>query len=209
MMEKSSNHYYLICFNLRAAEIDIIDNDPNDIDDISVKYGNVPNAIVRINYIHTIVFFSCIIGFKFIRLIIFFSQVDSFVEYLRKKGHPKCSELLKAKPKHLKLNHSFVGNDSGVFVMRYMETYLGRGTFSHDLKEEEEGLKRQLKMLRVKFLTKMILLEINDQREVILKEANAFVKKQKESSKLVTNDNVNDNQDLLEKITERVKMITQ
>ena len=68
-----------------------------------------------------------------------------------------------------------------------------------DLKKEEEGIKRQLNMLRVKYLTKMILLEINDQREIILIEANAFAKKQKESSKLVTNENVNDNQALLKK----------
>lgn len=59
-------------------------------------------------------------------------------------------------------------------------------------------------MLHMKMLTKMILSEINDQREVILKEANAFVKKQKDSFKVVTNDNVNDNQDLLDKITERI-----
>lgn len=154
-------------------------------------------------------FYYCIIGFKYIILIIFFSQVDSFVEYHRKKGHPKCSELLTAKLKHVKLNHSFVGKDSGVLVMWCMGKYLGNGTFMQDLKKEEEGLKRELKMLRVNYLTKMILLEINDQREIILNEDNGFAKKKKESSKLVTNDNVNDNQALLKKITKHVKMITQ
>ncbi|PWA58131.1 ulp1 protease family, C-terminal catalytic domain-containing protein [Artemisia annua] len=165
-----------------TAEIDIMDNMYNEIDDISVRYGNVANAIV-----------------------------DSFVDYLRRVKHPSCTKLLTTKPKLVKVPWitKCIGKDSGVFVMRCTETYLGVGSFLCYLKKEEEGLKTELKMLRMKMLTKMILSEINDQREVILKEANVFVKKQKEPFKVVTNDNVNDNQDLLDKITERVKMISQ
>nr|GEW17794.1 ulp1 protease family, C-terminal catalytic domain-containing protein [Tanacetum cinerariifolium] len=36
---KRSHHFYLICFNLKTTEIDIIDNLNNDIEDISVRYG--------------------------------------------------------------------------------------------------------------------------------------------------------------------------
>ncbi|PWA44830.1 hypothetical protein CTI12_AA515750 [Artemisia annua] len=136
--------------------------------------------------------------------------VDSFVDYLRRVKHPSCTKLLTAKPKYVKVPWitKCIDKYSGVFVIRCMETYLGVGCFLYYLKKEEEGVKTELKMLRMKMLRKMILLEINDQREVILKEANVFVKNLKECFKLVTNDNVNDNQDLLDKITERVKMIS-
>ena len=111
-------------------------------------------------------------------------QVDSFLDYLLREDHPKGIELLKAKPKAVKLEWltKCMGKDSGVFVMRHMETYLGRGVFSHSLNKEEEGLKKQVNNLRIKFLSKMILLEINVQRKTILKEENQYAKKETKTS---------------------------
>ncbi|GKC56043.1 hypothetical protein Tco_1083641, partial [Tanacetum coccineum] len=39
---KRSHHFYLICFNMKTVEINIIDNLDNDIEDISVRYGELP-----------------------------------------------------------------------------------------------------------------------------------------------------------------------
>ncbi|GJW53778.1 hypothetical protein Tco_0097863 [Tanacetum coccineum] len=43
---KRSHHFYLICFNMKTAEIDIIDNLDNDVDDISVRYGELPIYLI-------------------------------------------------------------------------------------------------------------------------------------------------------------------
>ncbi|GKC32509.1 ulp1 protease family, C-terminal catalytic domain-containing protein, partial [Tanacetum coccineum] len=44
---KTSHHFYLICFNMKTAEIDIIDNLDNDVDDISVRYGELPIYLTK------------------------------------------------------------------------------------------------------------------------------------------------------------------
>ncbi|GKE22428.1 zinc finger CCCH domain-containing protein 19, partial [Tanacetum coccineum] len=42
---KDSNHHYIICFDMKNAEIDIIDNINNDVEDISVRYGAYAMAL--------------------------------------------------------------------------------------------------------------------------------------------------------------------
>ncbi|GKB92960.1 hypothetical protein Tco_0979097, partial [Tanacetum coccineum] len=44
-MSKKSNHFYVICFNLKTSEIEIIDNIDNGIDDIKTRYGGFPYAL--------------------------------------------------------------------------------------------------------------------------------------------------------------------
>ncbi|GJU76919.1 hypothetical protein Tco_1273989 [Tanacetum coccineum] len=44
---KRSHHFYLICFNMKTAEIDIIDNLDNDVDNISVRYGELPIYLIH------------------------------------------------------------------------------------------------------------------------------------------------------------------
>nr|GFB03997.1 ulp1 protease family, C-terminal catalytic domain-containing protein [Tanacetum cinerariifolium] len=58
--EETSNHYYLICFNMITAEIDIIDNIHNDLEDLDLRYS--PYAMALIN---------------------------SFIDYLEYIKHPK------------------------------------------------------------------------------------------------------------------------
>ncbi|GJR20031.1 hypothetical protein Tco_0968558 [Tanacetum coccineum] len=43
--EETSNHYYLICFNMMTAEIDIIDNIHNDLEDLDLRYGPYAMAL--------------------------------------------------------------------------------------------------------------------------------------------------------------------
>ncbi|GKB78926.1 hypothetical protein Tco_0945821, partial [Tanacetum coccineum] len=42
---KDSNHHYIICFDMKNAEIEIIDNINNEVEDISVRYGAYTMAL--------------------------------------------------------------------------------------------------------------------------------------------------------------------
>ncbi|GKB52007.1 hypothetical protein Tco_0902760, partial [Tanacetum coccineum] len=44
--EERRNHYYLICFNMMTAEIDIIDNIQNDLEDLDLRYGPYAMALL-------------------------------------------------------------------------------------------------------------------------------------------------------------------
>ncbi|GJU57277.1 hypothetical protein Tco_1235043, partial [Tanacetum coccineum] len=46
LSEETSNHHYLICFNMMTAEIDIIDNLHNDLEDLDLRYGPYAMALV-------------------------------------------------------------------------------------------------------------------------------------------------------------------
>ncbi|GJX05102.1 ulp1 protease family, C-terminal catalytic domain-containing protein [Tanacetum coccineum] len=95
---KDSNHYYIICFDMKNAEIDIIDNINNDVEDISERYGAYAVALI-----------------------------DSFINYLERHNHPSIFAIVNVNPKQvpMKWNTRNKSVDSGVFVMRHMETYLG------------------------------------------------------------------------------------
>ncbi|GJS80759.1 hypothetical protein Tco_0730640 [Tanacetum coccineum] len=45
LSEETSSHYYLICFNMMTAKIDIIDNLNNDLEDLDLRYGPYAMAL--------------------------------------------------------------------------------------------------------------------------------------------------------------------
>ncbi|GJU38688.1 FAR1 DNA binding domain, zinc finger, SWIM-type, MULE transposase domain containing protein [Tanacetum coccineum] len=96
--KKDSNHHYIICFDMKNAEIDIIDNINNDVEDISERYGAYAMALVRHN-------------------------------------HPSIFAIVNANPKQVPMTWKTSNNcvDSGVFVMRHMETYLGHEFWQEDV----------------------------------------------------------------------------
>nr|GEY01685.1 ulp1 protease family, C-terminal catalytic domain-containing protein [Tanacetum cinerariifolium] len=112
-MSKSSDHFYVICFNMKTFKIDIIDNIDNGIYDIPTRYGDLAGALI-----------------------------DSFVDYLEINSHPKCYELLGAEPKFIELAWSTKYNsvDCRIFVMRHMETYVGQGGSTKGLLRERHGV---------------------------------------------------------------------
>lgn len=67
MTENGSNHYFVICFNLKKGDIDILDNIDNCIEDISDRYGDYTTALVSISKDKKNVFFlhQCFITYKF------------------------------------------------------------------------------------------------------------------------------------------------
>ena len=138
-----------------------------------------------------------------------FGQIKSFIEYMKRQKHPKSDDFLKAKPKILQMEWRTIKNvtDCGVFVMRHMETYMGRGTFFHEFKKAGIGQIVQIKMLRAKYLAKIVLMDINEEKGKFLKEAEAYVKKIPTTLKLLSNENIKVPAALFEKINERVKKV--
>ncbi|GJU76662.1 ulp1 protease family, C-terminal catalytic domain-containing protein [Tanacetum coccineum] len=111
---KDSNHHYIICFNIKNAEIDIIDNINNDVEDISERYGAYAMALI-----------------------------DSFINYLERCYHPGIFAIVNVNPKQVPITWKTSNNcvDSGVFVMRHMETYLGSEEFcQEDAVEKKSSL---------------------------------------------------------------------
>ncbi|GKF31562.1 ulp1 protease family, C-terminal catalytic domain-containing protein, partial [Tanacetum coccineum] len=101
------------------------------------------------------------------------NAIDSFINYLKRANHSKISELLKAKPKQVPLDWKTTKNgvDCGVFVMRHMESYIGRGNFVYKFKKEGSGQKPEIKILRAKYLIKILLIDFNLKMEDLIKEA--------------------------------------
>ncbi|GJW04618.1 ulp1 protease family, C-terminal catalytic domain-containing protein [Tanacetum coccineum] len=168
--EETSNHYYLIFFNMMTAEIDIIDNIHNDLEDLNLRYG--PYAMALIN---------------------------SFIHYLEYIKHPKVDAFFSAIPKILRMPWRTTYNvvDCGLFVMRHMEMYNGSGIWINNMKNENEGQTSQINFFRAKYLAKILLLPCNLSKGEILKEANENWKKQQNNSKTVTSMDVKVNKNLM------------
>ncbi|GKC47569.1 hypothetical protein Tco_1065291, partial [Tanacetum coccineum] len=157
------------------AEIDIIDNINNDVEDISERYGAYAVALI-----------------------------DSFINYLERHNHPSIFAIVNANPKQvpMKWNTRNKSVDSGVFVMRHMETYLGH----EEIWQEDAGEKSQLYILRAKYLAKILLISFNQKKKELLKAATSYSKKQSKSSKIITNNDVKMNGDLLKIINKKLLM---
>ncbi|GKA37063.1 ulp1 protease family, C-terminal catalytic domain-containing protein [Tanacetum coccineum] len=176
-MSINSNHFYVICFNLKTSEIEIIDNIDNGIDDIKTRYGAFPYALM-----------------------------ESFIDYLERKKYQNCYDLILAEPKQVEFSWKTTCNsyDYGVFVMRHMETYLGKGDFLQELKKEGPGQKVQLNMLRAKYMVKILLMSFNEKKKTLLKEAQAYIKIKPKSSKMLTGNDVRVNEELWKRFKEAV-----
>jgi len=68
--------------------------------------------------------------------------------------------------------------DYGVFAMRHMETYMGKGTRGWDFGLEKEN-KEQLNNTRVKYLAETVNSPINEFREDCMKDSRQFEKASK------------------------------
>ncbi|GJY60878.1 ulp1 protease family, C-terminal catalytic domain-containing protein [Tanacetum coccineum] len=160
-MSKKSNHFYVICFNLKTSEIDIIDNIDNGIDDIKTRYGGFPCALM-----------------------------ESFIDYPERKKHQNCYDLILAKPKLVEFpwKTTYNSHDCGVFVIRHMETYLGKVIFYKNSRKKDQ--KVQLNMMRTKYMVKILLMSFNEKKKTLLKQAQEYIKMKPKSSKVLTGNDV-------------------
>ncbi|GKA63959.1 hypothetical protein Tco_0763565 [Tanacetum coccineum] len=158
-----------------TSEIEIIDNTDNGIDDIKTRYGGFPYALM-----------------------------ESFIDYLERNKYQNCYDLILAEPKQVEFSWktTYNSHDCGIFIMRHMETYLGKGNFLQELKKEGPGQKVQLNMLRAKYMVKILLMSFNEKKKTLLKEAQAYMKVKPKSSKMLTGNNVRVDEELWKRFNE-------
>lgn len=97
------------------------------------------------------------------------------------RGHQIGSKLQLKEPQVLQMPWRTKNNgvDCGVFAMRHMETYMGGGlkNWKSGLLNESTDQKTQLNRLRCKYVTKIIKSEVNLCKDDILREVEAYKKK--------------------------------
>ncbi|GKB33373.1 ulp1 protease family, C-terminal catalytic domain-containing protein [Tanacetum coccineum] len=92
---------------------------------------------------------------------------------------------------------TYNSHDCGVFVMRHVETYLGKGNFLQEFKKEGPGQKVQLNMLCAKYMVKILLMSFNEKKKTLLKQAQEYIKMKPKRSKVLTGNDVRVDEELL------------
>ncbi|KAJ0476983.1 putative papain-like cysteine peptidase superfamily [Helianthus annuus] len=150
----TGRHYYLLFFNLKTKDVYIIDNIEGAAG-LERYHGNVEKMI------------------------------STFCRYLRPM-HPRiAAQLRNTQPVRLELPWQtlYNGIDCGIFLMRHMESYNG----THDaqwmccLSNERDvnnvvlpDQAREIEDLRKKYLSKMLLSDVNTERGVVEKEVHDY-----------------------------------
>ncbi|KAJ0677781.1 putative Ulp1 protease family catalytic domain, papain-like cysteine peptidase superfamily [Helianthus annuus] len=156
-------HFYVISFPLEDKEIFIIDNSAKAVTN-KQKYGNVP-----------------------------LKTRNALAGYLESVGYKNADDIKGIKPvkMEMKLRTKNNGIDCGVFCMRHMECYNGEEAENwdcgfHEEDEEPEIIdqgkthvskqKAQLEDLRRKFITKILLHDINKRKDFVIEDSKKFRK---------------------------------
>ncbi|PWA87360.1 hypothetical protein CTI12_AA128140 [Artemisia annua] len=142
-------HFFVLCMNMKDGEVQILDNllMPNTTDDD------------RFNWF-------------------ILNLISVFEDYLLHKNHPNYEKMTAAPKKVLQLGCRTTNNfvDCGVFTMRHMETYKGDGACADLCRLSMEGKKqrKELRELRIKYATKILLSELNLVKSDFDKEVHGF-----------------------------------
>lgn len=103
-----------------------------------------------------------------------------FSNLLVELKHKAAESLRKEDVKFAKLKWQTNGTDidGGVFLMRHMETYQGGPITKYDsgLLVESEEQSRQIRKLRKKYATKILLSSLNIHVDLVLNESDAFAR---------------------------------
>lgn len=119
---------------------------------------------------------------KFYVFYTFFSfnilQQDFMVQYLKEVKHPKANNIRRCKPRGFTLKWKTSGNgvDCGIFVMRHMESYMGEivSKYVSGFVTESDEQKKQLNNLRCKYVTKLLLSDLNTSKDKVIEQAEAY-----------------------------------
>ncbi|GJZ43948.1 ulp1 protease family, C-terminal catalytic domain-containing protein [Tanacetum coccineum] len=154
----AEGQYYVIVFNLLKADAEILDNE-KDCD--YNKYKEVFDSVKAL-----------------------------FLKYLKKHQHPCVEKLTKEKPaKVLKFKWRTEKNkiDSGLYIMMHMELYQGESATKWKTDIVEENNKDCLKQMtnrRMRYITKIMMHEMNTKRGLMPEYANKFGEDNKEEEKV-------------------------
>ncbi|KAL4554554.1 hypothetical protein LXL04_039386 [Taraxacum kok-saghyz] len=106
-------------------------------------------------------------------------MVDFFTRYLKTRKHPKANKFKHVIPYRFFMSWMTKKNkvDCGVFVMRHMETYKGEKMEKWDasLEMECDSLQEQLNKLRWKYVTKMLLSDMNLLKDYVEGKMDSYV----------------------------------
>ncbi|KAK9078396.1 hypothetical protein SSX86_002453 [Deinandra increscens subsp. villosa] len=129
------DHNYVLCFNLKKARIDLLDHS-GDGEGYWKKYKGWPEMMRH-----------------------------AFAGYLKKTNHPRANEMNRWPINRMLMSWRTKNNhiDCGVFIMRHMETFEGTELreWKFVLSNEGPDQTRELEDLRIKYVTKILLHEIN------------------------------------------------
>ncbi|KAK9065404.1 hypothetical protein SSX86_016787 [Deinandra increscens subsp. villosa] len=141
------NVFYVVCFDFVKPAIEIMDN-RRDNAAVHTKYGNRP-IVLR----------------------------DTLARYLSKVCPLRSKKIKTCLPKRMTMSWRTTKNkfDSGIFAMRHMETYMGgpAGQWKEVFTDESGKQNTEISGLRVKYLSKMLLSDVNLlKKDVQIKSAN-------------------------------------
>ncbi|KAL3638093.1 hypothetical protein CASFOL_017963 [Castilleja foliolosa] len=146
-----SDHFYVICFDLKLRRAEILDNSPALEDaDITTKYSHIPTTLGGM-----------------VKTFLESSGINIKAQFLKKLNFDR-----------LKMHWRDENNrvDCGVYAMRHMETYMGGS-----LKSWRCGLSknnpRTMKYLRVRYTAALLGSEINTHRDRVVAEAKKYYTK--------------------------------
>ncbi|MFS8022162.1 putative Ulp1 protease family catalytic domain, papain-like cysteine peptidase superfamily [Helianthus anomalus] len=146
-----NKQFYLICFDLENAKVEVIDNMVSNFGFYKIKLGR---------------------KFKEIRSSCKVKQY--MVVYLKEVKHPMATHMKNATLSRKKLEWAKTDNfnDCGVFAMRHMEMYKGSGVnFDCGFSTRKDIQDMQLKNMRMKIATKLLLSQANVYRGSLINTA--------------------------------------
>ncbi|KAJ9541227.1 hypothetical protein OSB04_027733 [Centaurea solstitialis] len=139
--------YYVICFDLQKGSFHILDNNVTN-EASSTNYGIVPYNLHKV-----------------------------FVEALKIIKDERANKLLKAKQKIQKMSWRTSNQvDCGIFAMRHMETFMGGNLLKWHCGFDQEGDKQKLQIeyLRIKYVSEILLSNVNCNKEFVTAEVEKF-----------------------------------
>ncbi|GKA49052.1 hypothetical protein Tco_0742010 [Tanacetum coccineum] len=146
----SGSHFFITCMNLKYNRVEYLDNIFSMETDPYARYGFPATQLVAL-----------------------------FEDYLLHVNHPSYRQMsVSAKHMILTLGRRTTNNsiDCGVFAMRHMETYRGKGDHGDlcCLKKEGPEQLRQINELQYKYATKILLADCNKAKSKFEQETHAF-----------------------------------
>ncbi|KAJ9549058.1 hypothetical protein OSB04_021601 [Centaurea solstitialis] len=141
--------YYLICFDLKKGLFHILDNNATGMTNCG-KYGIVPMVVHKM-----------------------FSNALKIIK------HPRAEKILNAKEEIQKMKWTTTNDiDCAIFVMRFMETFKGGNVKMWDsgFAKEVDEEKMQIEKLRFKYFAKILLSDINSNKDIVTSEVESFAK---------------------------------
>ncbi|KAD3337315.1 hypothetical protein E3N88_32835 [Mikania micrantha] len=144
-----NDHFYVMTFDLKNPGIYLLDNMDRDETIVSIKDHK-----------------------DYYKKDTPYKVKHMFVRYLEKFQHPRADKISMQKVTRVDLQWATIGNitDCGIFAMRHMEMFMGSHCRNFDcgFKTSEKQVITQIQTLRKKYACRILLSDINVQKQKLL-----------------------------------------